>query len=432
MKKIIFLFAIIFGLSFSISEAKNPSPYGRVSFTIFYTSLEPYGEWIEIDYGVYAWRPLYVRAGWAPYLIGRWVWTPYGWYWDSFEPFGWAVYHYGRWYYDDYYGWIWIPDYEWAPAWVEWRYSDYYIGWAPLPPYARISFTIGIHYSVRWDAPYYYWNFVPVNYFCGYEVHRFVVSPKYRYRIYSNTRYSVGYRFEGDKIINDGLDRNFVERKGGRIVEAKIEETTLLRDFSERKFNERDNRVIIYKPDESEVKRNVDIKFKKLDRTISLDVTKIQTPREKINARTRANEREVYERNERNERVERDRIEDRKFEQYDRNQNDRQIQNNRNESIRGRIEVERKTESPTRGRNSEIERNVFESKSERMDRETGNEYFNQREERKEIKIETPRRDTPQFEQKRSSEFRNQNTEPKRDDLRKRDLENSRSNERRGR
>ncbi len=101
MKKAIFILAIVFGLSLSIAEAKNPAPYGRVSFTIFYTSLSPYGEWIEIDYGVYAWRPLYVKVGWSPYLIGRWVWTPYGWYWDSFEPFGWAVYHYGRWYYDD-------------------------------------------------------------------------------------------------------------------------------------------------------------------------------------------------------------------------------------------------------------------------------------------------------------------------------------------
>lgn len=283
MKKLILVFTlIIFG--WSISEAKSPYYFGKVSFHTFYYSLAPYGEWIEIDYGVYAWRPLNISIGWSPYLIGRWVWTPYGWYWDSFEPFGWAVYHYGRWYYDDYYGWIWIPDYEWGPAWVEWRYSDVYIGWAPLPPYASFSITFGIRFSVNWHSPYYYWNFVPVKYFCGYEVHQFIIQPKYKYRIYRDTRHSIDYRYDNGKIINNGVDRNFIERKGGRIYETGIRETYRLRDFTDRKVNENGD-VIIYRPDEKEFDRKLEVKVRKNDRQISLDLNKIQTPRERIDVR---------------------------------------------------------------------------------------------------------------------------------------------------
>lgn len=427
MKKLILLITLILGLSFSISEAKNPAPYARVTFTIFYTSLQPYGEWIEIDYGVYAWRPLYVRAGWSPYLIGRWVWTPYGWYWDSFEPFGWVVYHYGRWYYDDYYGWIWIPDYEWAPAWVEWRYSDAYIGWAPLPPYARVSITIGIHYSVRWYSPVYYWNFVPIRYFCGYEVHKYVVGPKYKYRIYSDSRHSVRYRYEGERIINSGIERDFVERKGGRIIEARIEETTRLRDFSERKFNERDNRVIIYKPDDREINRDVEYKFRKAERNISLEVDKIQTQRTNIDFKSRDRNLESSQSYERNERIN---DFDQSIERDERNSRDQNYQRSREENIRGRLEIERKPDVQPRERKIEVDKRTYEPKIDQYEFQRRKEEVDSRNEIQERRI---KRSTPEFrrEQIRNlPEQRNQRIEPNREDNRKRVLENTRSREER--
>jgi len=436
MKKLILTLVLVFGLSTSILEAKSSAPYARVTFTVFYTSLKPYGEWIEIDYGVYAWRPLYVRAGWAPYLIGRWVWTPYGWYWDSFEPFGWAVYHYGRWYYDDYYGWIWIPDYEWAPAWVEWRYTDYYIGWAPLPPYARISITIGIHYSVRWYSPYYYWNFVPVQYFCGYEVHKYAIGPKYKYRIYSDSKYSVNYRYEDGRIINYGVDRNFVERRGGRVLEAKVEETTRLRDFSERKFNERDNRVIVYKPDEREINRDVDFKIRRAERGTSLDVKKIQTPRERMDIKSRDRSTETL--NNRNERmqkvdkIDRERNSDQRFDReqrFERNERqsyDRQEPIRKDENIRGRIEIERKPDNrdiPSRERNYDFERRSYERKIAQPESRTGENIFNRRNEI--MDFGQPQIQNRQDVQKTFPEFRDRNIEQNRENIRNRDLENPR-------
>jgi len=156
MKKILVLSFLLIttSLIFSRSFERN------YSVGMFYSSLRPYGEWIYFDDNLIVWKPYGVSSFWKPYYEGRWVWTRHGWYWDSFEPYGWAVYHYGRWIYDDYYGWVWMPDNEWAPAWVEWRYNDYYLGWAPLPPYAEFGIDFGIRFSIAWRSHHHFWNFV--------------------------------------------------------------------------------------------------------------------------------------------------------------------------------------------------------------------------------------------------------------------------------
>jgi hypothetical protein len=122
----------------------------EVSFDFFYDGLSPYGEWLEVgDYGP-CWRPRGVDADWRPYADGYWTYTDGGWTWVSYEEFGGIVYHYGRWAEVDGEGWCWVPDYEWAPAWVSWRSSDDYIGWAPLPPEAHWRRDTG--FSVWVDA----------------------------------------------------------------------------------------------------------------------------------------------------------------------------------------------------------------------------------------------------------------------------------------
>src|SRR5258707_8656814 len=116
MKRLLTISLMMAGLCSLLSAAPYINPQnigygteemeGGVGF--FYSSLSPYGEWINCDYGL-AWRPYHVEHYWRAYLHGRWIWTSYGWYWASEEPFGWATFHYGRWYDDDYYGWIWTP-----------------------------------------------------------------------------------------------------------------------------------------------------------------------------------------------------------------------------------------------------------------------------------------------------------------------------------
>lgn len=103
------------------------SPFGT------WAELQYYGTWVYVPPFGHCWRP-WVVAGWRPYLYGHWIWTRYGWFWVSYEPFGWIVYHYGRWFLHPVYGWLWVPDFTWGPAWVQWVVAGVYIGWAPLPP----------------------------------------------------------------------------------------------------------------------------------------------------------------------------------------------------------------------------------------------------------------------------------------------------------
>ena len=128
---------------------------GSVNFDTFHGSLSPYGEWVSAGGYGRVWRPR-VAAGWRPYYYGRWEWTNEGWLWASDEPWGWAAYHYGRWTYDSYYGWVWVPGYQWAPAWVAWRYSGDVVGWAPLGPGVSV-------YVSSYPFVDYWWTFVP----CG-------------------------------------------------------------------------------------------------------------------------------------------------------------------------------------------------------------------------------------------------------------------------
>lgn len=227
MKKLAFLLACVAIVQFAVVESSTAHPrfHREVTFAVFYDGLSPYGEWISIGGGVYGWRPLHVVVGWRPYTIGRWVWTDYGWYWLSDEPWGWAVYHYGRWYYDDFYGWIWIPGYDWGPAWVEWRYGGHYIGWAPLGPYAIFSIHWGIHYRTRWYTPVYWWNFVHCRYISSPSLHLYIDRPESNTRYIGMTRTGGSVRYSGGRIVSRGPEREFVERQGNvRLEPVRIRE----------------------------------------------------------------------------------------------------------------------------------------------------------------------------------------------------------------
>lgn len=246
--KIIIAASILF---FAFQLDAKPAP--GISINFFYSALSPYGEWIQLENDLVVWRPFRVGVSWRPYSVGRWAWTDDGWYWDSDEPFGWATYHYGRWYYDDYYGWIWLPDDQWGPAWVEWRYNDDYIGWAPLPPYASFSIDFGIHFSIGWRSHYRYWSFVDYGHFCGYRINHYVVDDYYASRIFSNTRYRNNYYYDRDRVVNGGVDRAFVERRAGyRIAQRDLRTVDNYSDYGKYHRNERD-RIVTYRPSERDL-----------------------------------------------------------------------------------------------------------------------------------------------------------------------------------
>ena len=124
----------------------------------FYEPLSSQGYWVEAGSYGRCWHPSYVAASWRPYCSGYWVWTDYGWYWESDEPWAWACYHYGRWAYDPYYGWVWVPDTVWGPSWVCFREGGGYVGWAPLPPGGVVVSAEAV--PARWFV------FVGVHHFC--------------------------------------------------------------------------------------------------------------------------------------------------------------------------------------------------------------------------------------------------------------------------
>jgi hypothetical protein len=140
-----------------------------ISLGVFYDSLTPYGDWLYVGPYGRVWRPRVSVVGidFRPYVSGgHWVYTDYGWSFESDYEWGWAPFHYGRWLSDSEFGWVWVPDTVWAPAWVDWRYGDGYIGWAPLAP-------LGARIVV--DNYYPAWCFVPTRHFLARDFYHHAV-----------------------------------------------------------------------------------------------------------------------------------------------------------------------------------------------------------------------------------------------------------------
>jgi len=153
----------------------------NVDVGVFHESLSPYGDWVYVNHFGRVWRPYRAIVGvdFRPYLSGgHWVYTDYGWSFESDYDWGWAPFHYGRWFMDPYYGWVWLPDTVWAPAWVDWRFGGGYVGWAPLAP-------VGFSASFGYYRPV--WCFVPTAHFVVHDVYRHVVPYEGFHAAYSVT-----------------------------------------------------------------------------------------------------------------------------------------------------------------------------------------------------------------------------------------------------
>jgi hypothetical protein len=177
----------------------------NASYSYFYDSLSPYGNWIDIaGYGP-CWQPTTVvsNPGWQPYCDrGRWDYTDCGWCWVSDYSWGWAPFHYGRWFHHNRWGWCWAPDTVWGPSWVSWRYSDSYCGWAPLPPSA--CYRPGFGFS-------YYGRSVGFNFGFGIGVNNFTFVSLNHFHDRYPGRYRVAHR-EVTKIYHTTIVNNQVIR----------------------------------------------------------------------------------------------------------------------------------------------------------------------------------------------------------------------------
>jgi len=213
-----------------VFSAITPSRAGAaISVSVFYDSLEPYGEWLEVaDYG-YVWHPADIDEQWQPYTAGHWVFTDAGWTWMSDEPFGWAVYHYGRWARLASVGWVWVPETEWGPAWVSWRRSPKHVGWAPLPPEARFRQDVALS---TWVDAYYdigptYYNFVEVRQFGAPHLREVLVPNRENLTIIHETRNITNITYTNNVIFNGGPEYDVIVRESAQpIRRLRLERVT--------------------------------------------------------------------------------------------------------------------------------------------------------------------------------------------------------------
>src|ERR1051325_4772999 len=183
----------------------------------FYEPLTPYGRWVVVGSYGRCWVPARVEAGWRPYSNGYWQRTDAGWYWATDEPWGWATYHYGRWDFHSEFGWIWVPQTQWAPAWVAWREGGGYVGWAPLRP----SMTIGVNLRVGdYDPAFASRAFVFVE-------HRRMLEPVHPKTVVVNNTTIINQTINitnvkvvNKTVINEGPRLDVIERESGRKVQA--------------------------------------------------------------------------------------------------------------------------------------------------------------------------------------------------------------------
>lgn len=190
-----------------------------ISFNLFFDQLEPHGVWVRHARYNYVFCPTGVDASWRPYSHGRWLYVQdRGWYFASDEPFAWATYHYGRWFADRDLGWCWVPGTKWAPAWVSWRRSDSVVGWAPLPP-ENDGYAISIEVSRR-DLPEGYWVFVPTERFVEPDLSVSIVFGNQQPEYFAQTQFLGPVVVEGDLVINNVIEVNYIEQATGQQVIA--------------------------------------------------------------------------------------------------------------------------------------------------------------------------------------------------------------------
>ncbi len=250
--RLLFLSLILLGVTAgagfaatSVSAGIHIGPSGQASVDVgfFYDDLASYGNWVERPNYGWAWRPRAVASSWRPYQAGHWVWTDEGWTWISDEPYGWATYHYGRWYDDPDYGWEWIPGNEWAPAWVAWQESDDYLGWAPLPP--TVDFRPGIELNVSLGSDAYL--FVPERQFLAPRLNAYFVPRADCERIYRSGRNITRYNVVGNRVFNQGVQVDRLQRVVGRPV-PRYQIADLNADQRHQGARVAQNRVAIFRP----------------------------------------------------------------------------------------------------------------------------------------------------------------------------------------
>jgi hypothetical protein len=199
------------------SDAPPPTNVSAppVEVGYFYSSLSPYGAWVQLDGVGWCWQPrvVVINHAWRPYCdSGHWVYTDAGWFWQSDYSWGWAAFHYGRWYLHPHCGWVWAPDRVWSPAWVTWRYEGDHCGWAPLPPHADFDVHYGyryngVHVAISFDFGLHpeHFTFISLHDFHEHDFAHHRLPPTEVTKIYNHTTIINNYVVNNNTIVNQGI-----------------------------------------------------------------------------------------------------------------------------------------------------------------------------------------------------------------------------------
>src|SRR5690606_18244380 len=107
-------------------------------------------------------------------------------------------------------GWVWYPGYEWAPAWVSWRYGDDWVAWVPLAPDFHPWFRVTV-------VPTQYWVAVHHRDFTRHRIYQARIRhTRYRHMFARSPHvhtYRHGYRSR--------LEPRVIERASGRRIERR-------------------------------------------------------------------------------------------------------------------------------------------------------------------------------------------------------------------
>jgi len=145
-------------------------------------------------------------------------------YWDSEHPWVAIPFHYGRWVFRG--SWLWVPAYEYAPAWVIWRHGEGHMGWAPVPfgaTYVSGGWEFhGRHVAVDFDfglSPTLF-VFVGGNHFLDRDFHRHEMHGEEWHRAFAHSEMNHFVHDEhGHGFRVEGFERARVEIIVGRKVE---------------------------------------------------------------------------------------------------------------------------------------------------------------------------------------------------------------------
>ncbi len=121
----------------TVAGCATPPPPPEQHEIDFKAQLNRQGEWLVVrPYGrVWHPHPRLVGPAFVPYLSGgHWTHGKDGWSFESDWAWLALTFHYGRWFMGQDLGWVWLPDQEFAVAWVDWRFGGEFVGWSPAPP----------------------------------------------------------------------------------------------------------------------------------------------------------------------------------------------------------------------------------------------------------------------------------------------------------